>query len=340
MRPLAGICGRRRAVALIAAASASPAWAQNEGRYPDRLIRIVVPLPAGGGVDALSRLVAERIAGAWGQSVIVENKPGATGGIGASAVTQAKPDGYTLLIAIASTIQAISLQKKPLFPALRACPDRATRGPADRVRRAGQPRRRLACRLREACCQQARRPDLRLGRDRLDRAYSWRGPGLRRRHQDRACALQGRGADDQRSAGRPDLLGLRLGRRLGTASGRGRPVASPAHRLSRFPDVPTFEELGYPMQGLNGWAGAFAPAGISTAITDKLAGELDRVVRTPEMQARIRDFGFEPLGARRCRSLLSSAARPRDGQRRRSRWASSRMSGHAGRAACLPSRSR
>ena len=115
MKSLAGICGRRRAIALIAAASASPAWAQNEGRYPDKLIRIVVPLPAGGGVDALSRLVAERIAAAWGQSVIVENKPGATGGIGASAVAQAKPDGYTLLIAIASTIQAITLQKKPLF---------------------------------------------------------------------------------------------------------------------------------------------------------------------------------------------------------------------------------
>jgi tripartite-type tricarboxylate transporter receptor subunit TctC len=64
----------------------------------------VVPLPAGGNMDALSRVIAEKLSASIGQPVIIENKTGASGGIGASAVAQSKPDGYTILFAIASTI--------------------------------------------------------------------------------------------------------------------------------------------------------------------------------------------------------------------------------------------
>lgn len=65
--------------------------------YPSRPIRVIVPFPAGGAADALPRIVAERLAARWGQAVIVENRAGASGSIGAEAVARAEPDGYTLL---------------------------------------------------------------------------------------------------------------------------------------------------------------------------------------------------------------------------------------------------
>ena len=78
--------------------AATPVWAQDPAPgYPNRAIRVIVPFPAGGAADALPRIVAERLAAKWGQPVIVENRAGASGSIGAEAVWRAEPDGYTLL---------------------------------------------------------------------------------------------------------------------------------------------------------------------------------------------------------------------------------------------------
>src|SRR5690242_13820976 len=77
---------------------AASAWAQDPAPgYPGRAIRVIVPFPAGGAADALPRIVAERLAQKWGQPVIVENRVGASGSIGAELVWRADPDGYTLL---------------------------------------------------------------------------------------------------------------------------------------------------------------------------------------------------------------------------------------------------
>ena len=83
--------------ALVVAAGA-PALAQAQD-YPTRLIKIVVPFPPGGNPDLAARLVANRMAIDFGQSVIIENKPGANGAIGANAVAKSDPDGYMLLVA-------------------------------------------------------------------------------------------------------------------------------------------------------------------------------------------------------------------------------------------------
>src|SRR5690242_16111319 len=96
---------KRSLSALVGAfvmATALPALAQAQDQaqnYPTRLIKIVVPFPPGGNPDLAARLVANHMATDFGQSVIIENKPGANGGIGASAVAKAAPDGYTLLVA-------------------------------------------------------------------------------------------------------------------------------------------------------------------------------------------------------------------------------------------------
>ena len=86
----------RTVIALLLALSASVSVAQD---WPARTVRIIVPFPAGGSADLMPRAVADRLAEKWGQSVIVENRAGAAGNIGADAVFKASPDGYTLLAA-------------------------------------------------------------------------------------------------------------------------------------------------------------------------------------------------------------------------------------------------
>ena len=81
----------------VACAAAGNALAQQPSRFPEKLVRIVVPFPPGGGPDVFSRLVAEKLAAKGNQPVIVENRPGAGGNVGAALVAHADPDGYTLL---------------------------------------------------------------------------------------------------------------------------------------------------------------------------------------------------------------------------------------------------
>src|SRR5712672_4433258 len=86
-------------------ASALPASAAD---YPNRTIKMIVPFAAGGGTDVLARIVAQNLNSKWGQPVVVENQPGASGGIGTRAVMKAPPDGYTLLMASTGALMAVS----------------------------------------------------------------------------------------------------------------------------------------------------------------------------------------------------------------------------------------
>src|SRR5688572_19354203 len=72
------------------------AYAQSDA-YPSKLVRIVVPFPGGGTADAVTRIVAEKLSASWGQPVIIDNRPGAGGNIGAEQFSRAEPDGYTLM---------------------------------------------------------------------------------------------------------------------------------------------------------------------------------------------------------------------------------------------------
>src|SRR5262245_2251995 len=89
--------------ALIVAVSAMPRTTAAAADYPTQTIKIIVPFPPGGGVDVVARMIAPRLSESLGQSVIVENRGGAGGSLGATAVAQAPGDGYTLLLGTAST---------------------------------------------------------------------------------------------------------------------------------------------------------------------------------------------------------------------------------------------
>src|SRR5450631_1336530 len=94
----------------LAAAPVAPALAAD---YPSRAIKMVVPFAPGGGTDVLGRIIAQRLAEKWGQAVIVENQPGASGGIGTRAAAKADADGYTLLMASTGALMAASAALSP-----------------------------------------------------------------------------------------------------------------------------------------------------------------------------------------------------------------------------------
>lgn len=104
---------RTAALALSICAFALPARAAD---YPDHAIKMIVPFAAGGGTDVLARIIAQNLNGKWGQPVVVENQPGASGAIGTRAVMKAAPDGYTLLMASTGALMAVSASAEGAGP--------------------------------------------------------------------------------------------------------------------------------------------------------------------------------------------------------------------------------
>ena len=111
----------RKILALVLALCLAPfaAQAQSADKYPERSIRIIVPFPPGGSVDVLGRLIAQRMQENWGQSVIVETRPGASTMIGTASVAKAEPDGYTLIIVVSNHTTNPALQPKMQYDALK-----------------------------------------------------------------------------------------------------------------------------------------------------------------------------------------------------------------------------
>ena len=273
------------------------ARAQESAPYPNRLIRIVLPLPAGGNMDALSRVVAEKLSASLGQPVIIENKTGASGGIGASAVAQSKPDGYTILFAIASTIQAVGLQKNPPFKLSELAPiAQLAELPTGFAVRADLQVQTLADFVKLA---KQKPGDLSFGSFGNGSTGHIIGEGLAAAAGIKLLHVPYKGE----APAITDLVGGHISSAFGSVGGLGQYpdkvkllAITGSHRLKSFPDVPTFQQLGYPLHGLTGWAGVFAPAATPTAIIDQLATEIGRIVRLPDVRAKILDFGFEPLG--------------------------------------------
>ncbi|SEK08330.1 MULTISPECIES: tripartite tricarboxylate transporter substrate binding protein [unclassified Variovorax] len=277
-----------------AAAQTAPAW-------PTRPVTVVVPFAAGGGTDIAARLLATRLGQKWGQSVVVDNRTGAGGLVGAEAVAKARPDGYTLLIGNVGT-QSInpSLYKMPydadkafapvsLFAELpfafvvnpnvpaktpkelvalaKASPDKYTYASSGS---GGSPH------LTAEIFQQA------TGVKFLHVPYKGGGPAM---------------ADLM--AGHVDMLFASILETSGYVKGgklRALAVTS-AERSPAMPEVPTLAELGVPNAESGSWVALLAPAGTPQALLDRISADVKEVVATPEMSKALIAQGATPRGS-------------------------------------------
>jgi tripartite-type tricarboxylate transporter receptor subunit TctC len=286
------------AVAFVLCAAAGTAGAQD---YPSRPIRLIVAFVPGGNTDFVARLVANELKARLGQSIVIENKPGANGAIGADYVAKSEPDGYTLFF---STAGAIAIN-----PSLRSDL------PYD-------PRRDFA-----AVAPIARNTVLFAASSRLPAATASDMIALaKRRPGALTVAITGFGAISHLAL---ELLQARAGLTLqlvpyrgsGQAisdfvagqidamsadvpvllpqirAGKGRILAvAAAERSDVLPDVPTFAELGYPDVVADNWSGLLAPARTPAAVIERLNGAINAVTGDPQVKRKLAESGVSVLG--------------------------------------------
>ncbi len=289
----------RRTFSLMGAAalmaSALPfSTAALAGDYPDKPIRLIVPWAPGGATDVIARLVGQRLGQQLGQSVVVDNKPGAGGNIGTATFVREKADGYTLLMGTSST-NAINpnlyaqLPFKPIadFSAVAFI---AT-VPNIMVVPANSPYKSL----NDVVAAVKKSPGkLNFGSagngssQHLAGSMFMKTTGLQLTH----VPYKGSGpAAADLIAGHLDLM-IDTGSMPHIKSGslRALAVAAPK-RLAAVPDVPTFAELGIQNFNTSAWYGIMAPAGTPQPIVDKLNTTINKILKEPEVVQRLQDFG-------------------------------------------------
>ena len=276
---------------LIVAPTAPAAVAED---YPARPIRLVVPFPPGGPTDLFGRLIGLALDQAWGQPVIADNRPGATGTIGSAVVVKAPPDGYTLLMAATSShISPYLYQNQSYDPDADLEPViHVLDLPFYLIANPAFP----ATTLQELVAEIKRRPG----------HYSYNSPGagsagnLVMEMFKRAAGLdivhvpyKGSGPGIAALVAGETMLAFDTVSTTGphVAAGRLKDFAiSGPTRVAAAPTVPTLKESGYPDFDISIWFGVFAPKGTPPALVDKLNREIARIMQTPAMQKRLADL--------------------------------------------------
>ena len=281
---------------LATPALAQPAWA------PSRPLRIVVPFPAGGSFDVQARLLAEGLAPALGQPVVVENRPGAGGTIGAAEVAHAAPDGHTLLMGSNGTQAAnVTLYqgRLPYDPARDHAPITlvTVQPQIVAVGEAWPADRSLAGLLTALKARSEPQPFGSSGNGsptHLAGEMFGRALGVALTH----VPYRGQGPALN------DLIGGRLGLMFPSVADvlgqlrAGRVFALAAmsdHRLALLPDVPTLAELGHPNLTSSIWAGLYTRAGSPPAAIARLNADITALLNAPTLRARLEAQGFEVL---------------------------------------------
>ncbi|MFZ9136941.1 MAG: Bug family tripartite tricarboxylate transporter substrate binding protein [Hylemonella sp.] len=295
---------RRRQVlasslALSALGGASAALAQAEGNWPNRLIRIVVPNPAGGTADLLPRLLAEPLASRLGQAVVIDNKPGAAGNIGAEMVSNAEPDGYTLLAA-PPTVLSINVS---LYPKLNYNPARFV--PISVL--ATVPNVLMVHPSLPVNTVQEFLAYARANPDKL--SYASQGSGstahltaelFKLRSNTRMVHVPYKGdapAVADLLAGHVQLMFGNIAAASAHArSGKVRilAVTSPK-RLAALPNTPAMNEIVPGVVAVT-WFGLVAPPNTPLPIAKKLSAMVADILRMPEIQRRFAEVSAEPVG--------------------------------------------
>ena len=282
--------------------AAVPALAQDDAArsYPSKPVRIVIGLAAGGGIDVITRVVAQKLSENLGQPVLVENKPGASGIIAADFVARASADGYTLMMApsgpmVFNAVMYSKLAYSPLkdftpiamvasFPLIAvvnaATPVKSMRELADYAR--ANPARASYAASTAAFQLTTELFNLQAGIHMENISYKGTNESL-------AAVIAGDVLVTIADSG-PASGAIRGGKVRALA------VTSPK-RMAAFPDVPTMAEAGFPQLDVQLWAGLFAPAGTSAAIVKKLEEEINRALRHPDVLQRFNALNVTPGAA-------------------------------------------
>ena len=270
-------------IACAALAGACHAGGAAAATYPERPVRLVVPFASGGTVDIVARILAERLSRTLGQQVIVENKPGAGGTLGADFVAKAPPDGHTLLLA-ASSHQSFHplLYKRLPYDAHKAFTQVALFATVPNVLVVSN--KMPARSVKELIAQAQSGKRFFMGSSGTGGVNHLIGEmfELRAQVEFEHVPYKGAGpANNDLLGGQIDLMFVNLPTVLPHIQGgklRALAIAG-AERSPSLPGVPTMAEAGVPDFVVDSWSGVLAPAATPRAIVDKLSAEINRIAR-------------------------------------------------------------
>jgi tripartite-type tricarboxylate transporter receptor subunit TctC len=275
---------------------AANAWAQP---YPSRPVRIIVPVPAGGGVDSLARLVGQHYNAVWGQPFIVDNRPGAGGNIGLETAARALPDGYTLLVSSSGVVTNAAIRDAGYDPVrdFRAI-SKLSANPYILLTTTSLP----VSSVQDLIALAKSKPG------QLNYASSGTG-GILHLSAELLCALAGAQMTHVPYKGVADaypavvsgqvkwILGSPISALPLVRAGRLKGIAvSSATRSKTLPELPTIAESGVPGYDVTAWFGLFAPARVPPAIIARLHGEAKNAIRNPEVVRRLEAEGTDAVG--------------------------------------------
>ena len=277
---------------VMACSAAIPACAE----YPDRAIRVIVPVAAGGGVDVMARLLSQKLSERWSQQFVVENRAGAAGIIGSKAVIASPSDGYTLLYTPSSLSLTVAVNKTTPYDVAKDFTPiiNVAISPYALVVHSSIPARSL----KEFIAYAKSNPG--------KLSYSSAGVGSASHLAGELFKLMA-GVDMIHVPNKgmnPALVDLMGGQvqvmfasvpgMLSEKSDRVRPIAmAEKKRSALMSDLPTMDESGLPGFDVANWAGLLGPAGMDPKIVAKLHDEIVLILGKPDMQARIKTLGFD-----------------------------------------------
>lgn len=278
---------------------AAPVAAQTEA-FPQRPVTIVVPFPPGGSMDALGRMVGAKLATMWGKPVVVDNRAGAGGLIGAQRVKTAPPDGYTLLLTNSALMQSVIATPAGTPRPYDAIKDfqpvmQMTLAPVVFSINPKLP----AKTLQEYVALVKKEPG----------KHSFGSGGVNQTlHLMGAVFNEAAGLDMAHVAFKgdaavvSDIMAGHVSSGFATIAtarsqvdaGNLRALAVAGPRSPLLPSVPSFRELGFTQLDVVGWFGMFAPAGTAKPVVDKVASDIGTVLRMPDIEAKLTELALTP----------------------------------------------
>lgn len=285
------------AVAIATSLAFTPTRAAD---YPQKPVRLVAAIPPGSPPDVVARVLAERLATALGQPVLVENRPGAIGTIGMNAVAKAAPDGYTLgVMSLPYTVAPSLLSNIPYDTARDLAPvNLVAVGSHILVVRSSSPIKSVADLIAFAKIKPG---EITFASGGNGTPAHLAGELLRQKTGVQIRHVPYKGAPEGAAAVLGEQVDMMFAAAVAVAphikAGRMRALATSApHRLATFPDVPTMVELGFSGFEIREWQGVVAPAGTPREIIARLAREIAKVTAIPEVKERLTSIGMEAAG--------------------------------------------